>query len=158
MCVAYFLKFSVGTVNFRAYAYLWEQFEGGNKTRVGTINITTILHSYAHCTPSRFVWTNVKSALDDDNSCAVQLSNRTTCRLRFQQIRLHIEVLLAQLNNWAWSHAHQDNRAHAWCGDYSRVGFILFSSSQITSAGTIQGGENSGNTVTHTCKSPDLEI
>ena len=154
MCVAYFLKFSVGTANFRAYAYLREQFEGGNKTRAGTINITTILHSYAHCTPSRF-------CLNKREICTwwwYVLSNRTTCRLRFQQIRLHIEALLTQLNNWAWSHAHQDNRAHAWCGDYSRVGFLLFSSSQITSAETIQGGENSGNTVTHTCKSPDLEI
>ena len=54
MCVAYFLKFSVGTVNFRAYAYLWEQFEGGNKTRAGTINITTLPHLYVHCIPSRF--------------------------------------------------------------------------------------------------------
>ena len=39
------------------------------------------------------------------------------------------------------SHAHQDNCAHTWCGDYSRAGFISFSSSLITGAGTIQGRE-----------------
>ena len=44
------------------------------------------------------------------------------------------------------SYAHWYNWACAWCRDCSRVGLILFSLSQITSVGKIQG-RGEGNTV-----------
>ena len=88
---------------------------------------------------------NVKSALDRDKSTwtsfTVQSSDCTIAIISaFNKFGAcwGTHIILLWLNCWMLSHAHQNNRAHVWCGNYS---FISFSLSQIISAGTIQGWE-----------------
>ena len=59
--IPYILEFFLWVLLISECAIVRIQFAGGNKTRAGTINITTLLCSYAHCAPSRF---SLKSTLD----------------------------------------------------------------------------------------------
>ena len=128
----YFLEF------FPWYYWFQSVLACRYNSRVGTIQgQMQLLSQYFHTRMRTALLadsarTNMKFARDCDKStctwsiCAIQLSDR---RQRFQQVSLHVEVLFVQSNKWSLSHAHRDNCARAWCGDYSRAGFILFSSS-----------------------------
>ena len=80
---------------------------------------------------------NVKSVFNRDKSTKTSFTVQSN--KRFQQVLPHAEALLKWLNHWTLSHAHQNNHSCEWCGNCLRVGVISFSSSQIISAGTIQG-------------------
>ena len=71
MYVPYFLVFFLWVLLISECAGMRVQFEGGNKTRVGTINIAALPHSYMDCAPcllADLARTNVKFALDRDKS------------------------------------------------------------------------------------------
>ena len=77
---------------------MWVQFEGGNKTRAGTINIATLPCSYAHCVPSRF----------SPNELHLIVTNRPNTAALYScaiidndsnKVLLYVEALLVQSNN-----------------------------------------------------------
>ena len=52
--IPYFLEFFPQVLLISECANMRVQFEGGNNTRVGTINIATLPCSYTHCASGRF--------------------------------------------------------------------------------------------------------
>ena len=121
---------------------MWVQFKGRNKTRAGSINITTLVRSYMHDASNSF------GANEREICMYVIVMNwpkLTVLHIHatvwsqyewFQQVSLHVEALLEWLNRWMLSHTHPINCAHVRYGNYLRAGFISFNSSRWFSTET----------------------
>ena len=142
MYIPYFLEYLPQVLLISMYPRMWVQFEGGNKARVGSINIATLLHSYTHGASNSFStnkWENLYMMVINRPKLALLYDQATVWSRyeQFQQVMLYAEALVEWLNHKTLSHSHPINCAHMQCGNYSRVGFILFNLSQTT----IQGRE-----------------